>query len=434
MKIVVVGSGGREHAIVKKLNEEGSRVFAFMKNRNPGIASLSEDFKIGDETDLVAVEGYVKAVNPDLVFVSPDPVLNTPLVDTLRREGFGVASPSRSAARIETSKEFMRNLMRDHNISGSVKYAVFDNPHEMKRWIKDLSAPFVVKPIGLTGGKGVKVMGSDFTTTEEGISIGSSIIKNDGRVLIEEKLVGEEFSLQAFCDGKSAYPMPLAQDYKRALEGDLGPNTGGMGSITDSNFMLPFIGRSSYDKAVSIVKDVVNAMHSDGYSFTGILYAQFMETARGPVVVEINARFADPEGINVLSVMKSSLSDTLFHISEGKINMKPEFEKRATVLKYVVPEGYGSNPKPGRLKIKTPYDDNRRIYYAAVNGSLQEVEMTSSRALALVGISGSIPESSSIVDSMISGISGNFYVRRDIGTEKSIISKINKMRKLRLPE
>lgn len=432
MKILVVGSGGREHAVCRKLAEEGSEVYAFMKNENPGIAAVTRSYVTGDEKNFASVADYAGKVGADLVFVGPDPVLDTPLVDTLLKDGFRVASPSRSAARIETSKEYMRDLLARHNIGDKVQNSTFSDSGELRKWLGDFDGEFVVKPLGLTGGKGVKVMGDHFSTVDEGFAIAESIIRSDGKVLIEEKLVGEEFSLQAFSDGKSVYPMPIAQDYKRAYENDTGPNTGGMGAITASDFLLPFIGSSSVEKARKSIAEVVAAMRSDGNPFRGILYAQFMETVTGPRIVEINSRFADPEGISVLSVMKSSLTEILSGIADGSVTGKPEFHHKATVLKYIVPEGYGSDPRLGPLRIPGDLEkENRRLYYASVRGTLNSVEMTNSRAIALVGISDSIPESSAIVDDMLPFIDGNYYVRKDIGRKYYLDSKVEKMKKLR---
>lgn len=432
MKVLVVGGGGREHAVCRKLNAEGTKVIAFMKHRNPGIIRDSEKYFIGDELNYEEIVKAARNENVDLVFVGPDPVLDTPLVDELLKEGVRVASPSRKAARIETSKAFMRDLLSFYGIGEGVSYRVFNNIQDAREWISDLNAEFVVKPLGLTGGKGVKVMGDHFTSVEDGIKEAEKIIGKDGEVLIEEKLTGEEFSLQCFCDGSDVYPMPLAQDYKRALEGDRGPNTGGMGSITDSDGLLPFVDRSSYDKSLSVVKRICDAMKKEGSEYRGIIYAQFMETGDGPKVVEVNARFADPEGINVLSVMDSSLTETLLGIADGHIGSHPQFMNKATVLKYVVPIGYGSEPRSGNLRIRKGVEDSsRRLYYAAVSGTLWKVEMTTSRSLAAVGIADSIIEASLEADKALEYVEGDYYVRRDIGTPEYLNSKLRRMRELK---
>lgn len=432
MKVLVVGSGGREHAVCRKLHEDGAELYNFMNNRNPGIAAISKKTEVGNELDYKTIVKFAKSNTVDLVFIGPDPVLDTPLADTLAREGIKVASPSRSAARIETSKEYMRELLANHSIDQNMVHMTFSEDEELRKWIGNFDGEFVVKPLGLTGGKGVRVMGDHFDTAASGIAIAENIMKKDGKVLIEEKLTGEEFSVQVFSDGSKVYTMPVAQDYKRAYEGDTGPNTGGMGSITDSNFGLPFIKQSTVKKSREIMQKVVTALKEEGNPFHGILYGQFMATAHGPMIVEINARYADPEGINVLSIMNSSLLDTLIGIAEGKMTKAPSFRRKATVLKYIVPRGYGSSPKLGYLTVpKFSKTDNGRLYYATVKGTLSNVEMTTSRAIACIGISDSIPESSAIVDEMVTRIGGDFYYRKDIGREEYINSKIARMNVIR---
>lgn len=432
MKILVVGSAGREHALCRKLHEDGAQVFSYMKNKNPGIISVSSKYVVGDELDYKSVLKFAKSSNVELAFVGPDPVLDSPLVDTMIKEGIRVASPSRSAARIETSKEYMRDLLDRYNIGRKVLNRSFTDSDSLRKWIGDFDEEFVVKPIGLTGGKGVRVMGDHFDTAATGLAIAESIMRKEGKVLIEEKLEGEEFSLQAFSDGTRVFPMPIAQDYKRAFEGDMGPNTGGMGSITDSDFGLPFIKRSTIDTAIKTVKEIADALNRDGNPFRGVLYAQFMATEKGPRIVEVNARFADPEGINVLAIMKSNLAEMLSGIADGHVSKSPRFSHKATVLKYIVPRGYGSEPQLGYLNVPPGIEGtDRRIYYASVKGNLSTVEMTNSRAIALLGISDTINESSEIVDQMIPEIKGDYYIRRDIGKKERIQTKISKMIRIR---
>ena len=236
--------------------------------------------------------------------------------------------------------------------------------------------------------------------------------------------MGEEFSLQVFTDGTHVAPMPIVQDFKRAYENDTGPNTGGMGSISGPDG-LPFIRKSTVEKALDILVKIVNALRNDGRPFTGILYGQFMETVNGPVVIEINSRFADPESMNVLSLMKTDICDIFFGIADQKLNRDAEFEKKATVLKYVVPRGYGTKPEGGMLTVERKLlPDNLRLYYAAVSGTLERVEMSTSRSLAMVGIADTIPEASDVVEDNLHIIKGNYFVRHDIGSRDMIEKKM----------
>ena len=395
-----------------------------MGHENPSIRTKAREYRIIQETDWQSVLKYALSIQPDLVFIGPDPVLATPLVDKLEANSIMTASPSSKAARIETDKTYMRDLMNRYSIEGNVGNWSFDSGIALEKWALKYDYEFVVKPRGLTGGKGVRVMGEHFRTREDGIKYANNLIRRDGSVLIEEKVSGEEFSLQAFCDGKTVLPMPLAQDYKRAFEGDIGPNTGGMGAITDRNHLLPFIPGTARDKALGILTDVVDRMRAESTPFKGILYGQFMFSKSGTRLIEINARFADPEGINILTIMNDSLEDKLFRISNGDLNGGSSFLNKATVLRYLVPKGYGTKPEPGTIHINPVERDDVRIYYASVTGTLTDVNLSASRALAVVGISDTIPGAATKIDDYMVNLSGDFYMRKDIGTEDMLSKKI----------
>ncbi|MFG1519768.1 MAG: phosphoribosylamine--glycine ligase [Thermoplasmataceae archaeon] len=423
-RVLVVGGGGREDAICRAIAGSGSEIYSASKNQNPSIMRLSKDHLISEETDVEKILRFATDRHVDIAIIGPDPVLNTPLADRLWQSGIPVGSPSLSAARIETSKEYMRNLLNRHSIKGNLFNRTFSDESELEKFILSFDSPFVVKPIGLTGGKGVRVMGDHFTTPVEGLHYAMEVLRKDGRVLIEERVRGEEFSLQVFTDGEHVAPMPLAQDYKRAYDGDMGPNTGGMGSITDSDHSLPFIKNSTLDAARAIVSEIVKSMKSEGNIFRGIMYAQFMQTSSGPKVIEINARFADPEGINVLTILEDNLTDILFRITDGTLKQFVDFRDVATTLKYIVPVGYGSSPEPGNLTIEEIHDPNVRVYYGSVSGTLDSVMMSSSRALAVIAESDTISHASELVERNLSHIKGRYYVRHDIGSEDMIKRKI----------
>lgn len=426
-KVLLVGGGGREDAICRKIVQSGAEVYAALGHENPSILKNAAKHVILKETDYSRIITFALENQVDIAFIGPDPVLATPLADELQKKDIPVASPSSSAARIETDKVFMRGVLERGNIPGNPKHHNFNSIDELKRGMNIFSGDFVVKPVGLTGGKGVRVMGDHFDFREQGISYAEELIQKDGRVLIEEKLVGEEFSLQVFCDGSHIAAMPLAQDYKRAYEGDTGPNTGGMGSITDSNHLLPFVTSTARDEAFETLKKVAATMRSEGYPFKGVIYGQFMITKDGLRLIEINARFADPEGINVLYLLEDDFVDILYHISEGSLSNKVKFKNDATVLKYVVPTGYGSAPQAGRLHIEPLTDRNAEIFYASVSGTMSDVAMSTSRALAIIARADSIPAASAIVDQSLKCVKGNFYSRRDIGTEQMLRKKTASM-------
>ena len=425
-RILLVGGGGREDAVGRKIVEGGAALYCVAKNLNPSLARISKDYRVMDELSYDKIVQYAMEMKIDLMFIGPDPVLETPLVDLASKSGILVPSPSMAAARIETSKEYMRSFVERNGISGNIFSRVFSSSREAAEFIKSSDLEFAIKPIGLTGGKGVRVMGVQINSREEAAAYAAEVASRDGKVLLEERISGEEFSLQVFSDGRNVSPMPLAQDYKRALEGDNGPNTGGMGSITGADHGLPFITPACRDSALSIIRSVVHHMNLEGNPFRGVMYGQFMQVNGTPKIVEINARFADPEGINVLYLLDENLPDILFRMAESSLGNYTRFLRKATTLKYIVPNGYGSAPLPGPLEIELAnMPEDLQIYYASVSGTPEKVQMTSSRALAVISRSETIESASDIVEENLWRIKGNFYVRHDIGSRKFMRAKMN---------
>ena len=237
MKVLVVGGGAREHAICDAVcHSKNVELFSVMHNLNPGIKRLSKGYLLEKETNVRQVVEYAKKKEIDLVVVGPESPLEAGVVNELNKHGINACSPTREAARIETDKEWMRGLLKKHNICGQLRCESFTDVKKAKRFIEDLDGEIAIKPIGLTGGKGVRVAGDHFNGVDEALAYAKEIIdKKIGgktKVLIEEKAVGEEFTLQAFSDGYTILPLHAVQDHKRLLPGDNGPNTGGMGSYS----------------------------------------------------------------------------------------------------------------------------------------------------------------------------------------------------------
>ncbi|MCL4312481.1 MAG: phosphoribosylamine--glycine ligase [Candidatus Thermoplasmatota archaeon] len=423
MNVLLVGSGGREDAIARKVRETDN-LYSVVTNENPSIIGLSRDV-IKYKKNSQEIIDFAKKNKIDIAFVSPDDILNTDLVDKLSENHIPVASPGQKAAMIETSKEYMRNLMRKYRIKGDIENTIISDKETLKKFFDNNDSEYAVKPIGLTGGKGVRVMGLQLSNVAEAINYASEIIDRDGKVLMEKREIGEEFSIQAFTDSKTVVFMPVVQDYKRLYEDDLGPNTGGMGSISDKNFILPFLSIDVVNEAREILKHIVKSMREEGNPFRGVIYGQFMNTDHGVRVIEINSRFADPEGINVLTLLKSNIVDIFLDMYSGTLKNNIKFMNKATVLKYIVPPGYGVKPRETELLIKDRIEtDNFKIYYSAVSGTLNKVITTKSRALALIGIGDSIYEASDIVEDNLKYITGDYYIRHDIGTEAMMKGKI----------
>lgn len=425
-----MGGGGREDAVARKIVESGGELFSVLKNRNPSILANSKGHLISDELDHMRILDFAVQNKIELAFIGPDPVLATPLAEELMEKGIQVASPTRSAARLETSKFYMRDLLDRHSIPGNIFSRLFTDASELDSFLSRENGEYAVKPVGLTGGKGVRVMGVHLKTSQEALGYARQVLEKDGEVLLEERIRGEEFSLQVFTDGSGVAPTPLAQDFKRAYEHDEGPNTGGMGAITDSDGLLPFIPGKSREFALSVMQKIASAMKSDGNPFRGIMYGQFMETGKGPKVVEVNARFADPESLNVLTLFRGDFVELLHSIAEGNLKRNFSFEKSASVLKYIVPKGYGTKPEPGMLEVDLEsMSPDTHLYYAAVSGSMKKVEMSTSRSLAIVATAPTIEEASGKVEHDLRNIHGDYYLRHDIGSKEMMEEKMRSFRK-----
>ncbi len=428
MKYLVVGGGGREHAITAALaRERETHLAAVMATKNPGIASIADVLLLARETAVERVVGFAVDQKVDLVLIGPEAPLEAGLVDALAGAGIPAFGPTRGAARIETDKAYARGLMARHGIAGCPDYQGFSDAEEAVRYIRDHPGDLAVKPVGLTGGKGVRVMGEQ--VDREGACAYAREL--GGPIVVEERLVGEEFTLQAFVDGTHLVPMPLVQDHKRAFEGDRGPNTGGMGSYSMADHGLPFVERADYDAALAIMDAVVQAMAAEGTPFIGVLYGQFMNTAAGPMVIEFNARFGDPEAMNVLTLLSSDLGAIAWRCVDGTLGASAvSFRPEATVCKYLVPEGYPDAPGPS-----APIDPGApraaRLYYANVEECDGRLWTQRSRTLAFVGTGPTLEEAEAVAEAAAAGVTGPVRYRRDIGTRSLLEQRCAHMRSIR---
>lgn len=431
MKVLVVGTGAREHAIADALKDD-VELYCYMSKVNPGISKIAK-FAQGDEGEIEKVAKFAVDNNIDIAFIGPEAPLGKGIVDELEKNGIKCVGPSQSAARIETDKSFMRKLFEDYDIEGSLVYKVFDNYEDVSAFLDEFERDVVVKPVGLTGGKGVKIVGDHLKDNNEAKEYSKEVIDNAmggfTRVIIEERLIGEEFTIQAFCDGTHLAPMPAAQDHPHAFEGDVGAITGGMGSYSDKGGLLPFLSREDYDSAVKIMEATLKAIAKEAEPYKGILYGQFMLTADGPKLIEYNARFGDPEAMNVLPLLKTPLADVCQAIVDGNLDTV-EFNDKASVCKYIVPDGYPETSHGGEIievDEKAIEELGAKVFYAAVGLEDDGIHLSTSRALGIVASGDSIEEAEKIAEKACACIKGNVYHRSDVGTTQLVNKRVEHM-------
>ena len=435
LNILVIGSGAREHAIVRSLSRSSNKkeIYCLATNYNPGIAEVCKDMAVADINDSETVKIYAKKKKIDFAIIGPENPLANGVADALFDIGVESIGPKKDLAQIETSKSFTRNLLTEYKIPGCPKFKTFSSMEGVEEFLDELGDYYVVKYDGLAGGKGVKVAGDHLHSHGEAISYCKELIDNGGSFVIEKKLIGEEFSLMSFCDGSNLSHMPAVQDHKRAYEGDTGPNTGGMGTYSDSDHSLPFLEKSHILAAQKVNQMTANALRDkfeEGYK--GILYGGFIATKDGVKVIEYNARFGDPEAMNVLSILESDFIEICTGIADGGLNqVDVQFKNKATVCKYAVPEGYPDNPVKGELVDLSNIINPDSLFYASVNVQNGKLIESGSRTIAVVGIADSISSAEQIAEKEVSAIGGPLFHRADIGTDALVQKRIDQMKLLR---
>jgi len=437
--VLLVGGGGREHTIARAVADDCA-LYACASNRNPGIRRLADGFESIDETDAEAVADYATAVGADLAVIGPESALAAGVADALDDAGVYAFGPRAEEARLETDKAYQREFMEAADVPGCPDYEVFDDIEAACDYIDAYDGDLAVKPAGLTGGKGVKVMGDQVDAEGAKAYLRESDYE---RVVLEERLVGEEFTIQAFVANGDVRTTPAVQDHKRAYEGDEGPNTGGMGSYSDTGLSLPFMAEGDYEAAVDVLDAVVEALPD----YKGVLYGQFMLTDEGPKVVEFNARFGDPEAMNTLPVLETPFIDVLAAARDGDSEAQgasgsrtqsgetlPEldFSGEATVCKYAVPDGYPVDPDSGaKIAVDEESVGDALLYYASVDERDDGLYTTTSRSFAVVGRGDSIAAAEEQAEEALSAAGDGLRIRHDVGKDDLVRRRIEHMAELR---
>ncbi|MGQ7357205.1 phosphoribosylamine--glycine ligase [Streptococcus suis] len=417
MKLLVVGSGGREHAIAKKLLESKQVEQVFVAPGNDGMTLDGIELVNIGISEHSALINFAKENDIAWTFVGPDDALAAGIVDDFEQAGLKAFGPSRLAAELEWSKDFAKQIMVKYGIP-TAAFGTFSNFEEAKAYIEEQGAPIVVKADGLALGKGVVVA----ETVEQAVDAAREMLLDNkfgdsgARVVIEEFLAGEEFSLFALVNGDQFYILPTAQDHKRAFDGDQGPNTGGMGAYAP----VPHLPQSVVDTAVdTIVKPILEGMITEGRSYLGVLYAGLILTDQGPKVIEFNARFGDPETQIILPRLTSDFAQNIDDILHKRPTQLTWLESGVTLGVVVASNGYPLDYAKG-VELPAKTEDDITTYYAGARFAENSRALLSNggRVYMLVTTADTVQEAQEKIYSELKkqDTTGLFY-RTDIGSK-----------------
>ena len=411
MNVLVIGSGGREHAIVEALSRSPKQPKIYAAPGNAGIAQLAECVAIKD-TEVEKLVEFAKGHDVELTVVGPEAALAVGVVDRFREEGLAIFGPTKAAAEIEASKDFAKRLMVKYDVP-TAAYATFSDFEEAMAYVRKGTLPTVLKYDGLAAGKGVVIA----TTMEEAEATLRDMLLDtkfgEGRVVIEEFLTGEEFSLMCFVSGNKICPMPVAQDHKRAYDNDEGPNTGGMGAYTE----LPFITEEDHAYAMeNIMQRVADAMVAEGTPFTGVLYGGLMKTPQGIKVIEFNARFGDPETEVVLPRLKSDAIEVFKAVANNE-QPEAEWSEGATLGIVLASKGYPGDYAKG-FAIRGTERVESKIYHMGTANKDGELVTAGGRVMIVVASAPTLAEAQAKAREDIANIEcDNLFHRTDIGNK-----------------
>lgn len=410
---MVVGGGGREHAIIKKLKENPAVERIYCLPGNGGIAADAECVPIGS-TDIPAIVDFAKKTGIDYAVVAQDDPLVMGCVDELNKIGVPCFGPDKKAAIIEGSKVFSKNFMKKHGIP-TAEYEVFEDADRALEYVKSCKIPTVVKADGPALGKGALVCMS----REEAVSAVKEIMEDKkfgasgDKIVVEEFMTGPEVTVLSFTDGETVVPMVSSTDHKRAHDNDEGLNTGGMGTVAPSPYYTKEVEKEALER---IILPTVKAMKAEGRPFKGCLYFGLMITPEGPKVVEYNCRFGDPETQVVLPLLKSDLLDIMLATTNGRLKDVPvEFSDGAACCVIMASDGYPEKYEKG-FEITIPDDLKDSVYVAGAKLEDEKLLTSGGRVLGVVGRGESLPEAVKAAYEKVGRIGfGNAYYRRDIG-------------------
>ena len=420
MKIMVVGGGGREHAIVKKIKENPAVTELYVLPGNGGMTEDAICVNIGAK-DIEGITAFAKEKQIDFAVVAPDDPLVLGAVDALEAIGVPCFGPNKNAAILEGSKVFSKNLMKKYHIP-TAQYEVFDDPEAALQYLENAPIPTVIKADGLALGKGVIIA----ETREQAKDAVKTIMQDKvfgasgDHIVVEEFLTGPEVSVLAFTDGKTMIPMISSMDHKRALDGDQGLNTGGMGTVAPNPYYTEAIAAECMGK---IFLPTMEAMNQEGRTFKGCLYFGLMLTADGPKVIEYNCRFGDPETQVVLPLLESDLLTIMQHIAKGTLaDAEVKFSNKAACCVIMASKGYPGKYETG-YEITLPAEKSR-IFVAGAKRDGEKLLTGGGRVLGVTEVADTLEEAIQKAYQTVEQVSfANAYYRKDIG-QKALAAEV----------
>lgn len=419
MRVLVVGAGGREHALVWKLRQGRTPVQVYAAPGNPGIALLARCLPI-DFTDIAGLLHAAEELEIDLTVVGPEAPLAAGIVDVFRAQGLRIFGPTQAAAQIESSKVFAKQLMARSGIP-TAPFEVFTDPAKAVAYVRTLNFPQVVKADGLAAGKGVMVC-EDAPQAERAIfdlMVAKKFGEAGSRIIIEERLNGDEASILALVGPGGVIPLLPAQDYKRAYDGDRGPNTGGLGAIVPGT-VSPSV---AADVVEAIIEPTVWAMEREDRIYTGVLYAGVMVTDDGPKVLEFNCRFGDPETQVILPLLESDLTEAMINLLDVK-TPSLRWKDGAAACVVLASRGYPGSPERGQPIFGLEDPGGVLVFHAGTAASHGRIVTAGGRVLNVVATGDTLEEA---VERAYSGVARiqfeGMHFRRDIGQRKVAVSE-----------
>lgn len=430
MRVLLVGDDAVAHAVAEHL-ARNCDLYALMETPNPGITKSTQQSYVCDFSNIEAIGSWALRKDINLVFITAEEALNTGLVDALQDAGFQVASPTMDAATIGHSRTYARNILRKY--VNFPRFLVCKNIKDLKAGLKDFNR-IVLKPAVRSAWKGLKF--ADLENEKVVLKEAKTLIKAHGSVIIEERIDGEEFTLQALSDGKNVALFPPTQVAKAAFDHDIGENTEGMASYSTGK-LLPFLSEEDFDQAKNMLQKIISVLGTRGSEYKGILHARFIVSAKGVKLVDLRSSFDNPEGINCMGLLKTQFVEILQCIVDGNLK-PPSFSDKPSVVKYAVPLSYPSITKKVKKKKEELILDEKKIWDSGIKFYFEGLEkkddkyfLTDKRAVALFATGETLEEAEQRVSFALASLSESVRWRKDVATKQYVESKVKRAKALK---